>query len=231
MALLQDLPFSLSRPGPEPMDGIGNYCIRVLSSQLPVLDLYLFDSHEQIPSDVQNPDYTPIKQSQIDWFKSTSRQLRNERMSKSDGFHISLAFLHIPLPEFGSEELMIMKGHRREPTEGPSQNTHLYDALAGEGVAAIGCGHDHVNDFCAVLPRIIRDPWSYQEPTIQYGPWLCYGGGSGFGGYCSYGKERYHRRTRVWEFDVRKETLKTWTRVEYAQDRMDELVLVSERHT
>jgi 3',5'-cyclic AMP phosphodiesterase CpdA len=229
MDLLQDLSFSLSRPGPEQVNGTGNYCLQVLSTQLPVLDLYFFDSHEQIPSDVRNPDYAPIKQSQIDWFKSTSQQLRSERASNTDGFHVSLAFLHIPLPEFGSDELLIMTGNRREPTEGPSENTHLYDALAVEGVAAIGCGHDHVNNFSAVLPRIGRHPWNDQESKTQYGPWLCYGGGSGFGGYCSYGKERFHRRTRVWELDVKKKTLKTWARVEYATDRIDELVLVNER--
>jgi hypothetical protein len=67
---------------------------------------------------------------QPEWFKSTSRQVQNERVSKTDGFHVSLAFLHILLPEFGRDELMIMSDHRREPTGGPNQNTHLYDALA-----------------------------------------------------------------------------------------------------
>tara|TARA_R110002003_G_scaffold121_33_gene10922 strand:- start:191 stop:643 length:453 start_codon:yes stop_codon:yes gene_type:complete len=129
-----------------------------------------------------------------------------------------MAFLHIPLPEFGYDSLVIRSGHRREPTEGPSLNTHFYDVLAEEGVAVVGCGHDHVNDFCALLPR------KNNEETD--GPWLCYGRGSGFGGYCSYGKERYHRRTRVYEVNAEKSTLKTWTRVEYAKEKVDELVLV-----
>jgi hypothetical protein len=137
---------------------------------------------------------------------------------------VSLAFLHIPLPEFGDDDLEIRNGRRREPTEGPSNNTHFYDALVEEGVDAIGCGHDHVNNFCALLPR--SDERSRRDSAYQYRPWLCYGGGSGFGGYCSYGKERYHRGTRVWELDANKETIKTWLRVEYAQSRVDELVLV-----
>jgi hypothetical protein len=59
-----------------------------------------------------------------------------------------------------------------------------------------------------------------------HGPWLCYGGGSGFGGYCSYGDKRYHRRTRVFELDTRTGGIKTWKRVEYARERIDELDLV-----
>jgi hypothetical protein len=229
MGLLRDLPFSLCQPGPEQIDGVGNYYLQVFASQLSVLDLFLFDSHEQIPSDVQDPDYGPIRPSQIDWYRNTSRQLREERESKSNGFHAPLAFLHIPIPEFGADELVVKAGSRREPTEGPSRNTHLYDALAAEGVAAIGCGHDHVNNFCAILPRAVRDPGNDQIPMTQHGPWLCYGGGSGFGGYCSYGKERFHRRTRVWELNAGKNIIKTWARVEYARDRVDELVLVDDR--
>jgi hypothetical protein len=223
MSILQDLPFSLCQAGPEQVDGIGNHYLQVLGSEGPVLNLYFLDSHEQIASDVHNPDYDPIKQSQIEWFKTTSQALRKERERQSNGFHASLAFLHIPLPEFGREDLIIKAGTRREPTEGPSENTHFYDVLVEEGVAAIGCGHDHVNDFCAMLPQA--------NASAQKGPWLCYGGGSGFGGYCSYGKERFHRRTRVWELEAKKETIRTWKRVEYAPNRVDELVLVGKDAT
>jgi hypothetical protein len=63
-------------------------------------------------------------------------------------------------------------------------------------------------------------------PGCRHDPWLCYGGGSGFGGYCSYDGKRLHRRTRVWELETSTGSLKTWTRLEYAADRVDELVLV-----
>ena len=174
-----------------------------------------------ISSKINNPDYEPIKQSQIDWFTETSQAQRSAR-EKDDNhhrFHLSLAFQHIPLPEFGDPYLSICDGHRREPSEGPSFNSHFYDALVKEGISALGCGHDHVNDFCALLP----------QKTQQDGDkhlWLCYGGGSGFGGYCSYGGTRFHRRTRVWELHTGTGSLKTWKRVEYAMNRVDELVLV-----
>lgn len=227
MSILQDLPLSLCEPGPEQVDGIGNFYLHVLApppSQLPISTLYFLDSHGQIPSKSRNPDYDPIKQSQIDWFTDTAQAQQSMRKHDNNAhpFHLSLAFLHIPLPEFGDRQLKIHNGHRREPTESPSFNSRLYNALVKGGVSALGCGHDHVNDFCGLLQQLPQD----DNQTPQPGPWLCYGGGSGFGGYCSYGRRRFHRRMRVWELDSNTGSLKTWKRVEYAMNRVDELVLV-----
>ncbi|PVH81964.1 Metallo-dependent phosphatase [Cadophora sp. DSE1049] len=224
MAILEDLPFSLCQSGPEKVDGVGNYYLQILApapSQTRLSTLYLLDSHGQIPSKIHNPDYDPIKQSQIDWFTSTSRSLKKEH--DNDSNHLSLAFLHIPIPEYGDRNLITRGGKRREPTEGPSFNSHFYDTLIQEGISALACGHDHVNDFCALLPRKQKDS-SPDAPEL--GPWLCYGGGSGFGGYCSYGRKRFHRRTRVWEIDTSAGDLKTWKRLEYYEKKVDELVLV-----
>lgn len=74
MSILQDLPYSLCQPGPENVDGIGNYYLTILAgcssdvsdSEAAVATLYLVDSHGQIPSDIKDPDYDPIKQGQID---------------------------------------------------------------------------------------------------------------------------------------------------------------------
>lgn len=228
MSILQDLPFSLCEPGLKHVDGIGNFYLQVLGpspSQLPLSTLYFLDSHGQIPSTMRNPDYDAIKQSQIDWFTNAVQAQKNiKKGSDANRLHLSLVFLHIPLPEFGDRQLRIRNGQRREPTESPSFNSHFYDALVRGGVSAIGCGHDHVNDFCALLPQ----PRTHQDgdESPQLGPWLCYGGGSGYGGYCSYGRKRFHRRMRVWELDTSTGSLKTWKRVEYALDRVDELVLV-----
>jgi hypothetical protein len=228
MSILKNLPFSLCESGPEQVNGIGNFYLQILApapSQLQLSTLYFLDSHSQIPSKIHNPDYGPITQSQIDWFTNTSQAQRRarEKDDSDNRFYLSLAFLHIPVPEFGNRYLRIYNGHRREPTEGPSFNSHFYNALVEQGISALGCGHDHVNDFCALLPHKTRQDG---EKTPQPGPWLCYGGGSGFGGYCSYDKKRIHRRTRVWELDTSTGSLKTWKRVEYARNRVDELILV-----
>jgi hypothetical protein len=234
MAIYRELPFSLSEPGPEDIYGIGNYYLQVFgrtSSTVGLATLYLLDSHGQINSDGRHPDYEAIQPSQIHWFAKTSQSLREEREIRSSQnkddhgqSHISLVFFHIPIPEFAEEDRIIKSGgQRREPTEGPSINTHFYHALVEESVAAVGCGHDHVNDFCARL----KD--GHGKP--QHRPWLCYNGGSGYGGYCSYGENRYHRRTRVWELNTRRGSLQTWKRMEYHEHRTDELVLVADHHS
>lgn len=228
MSILKKLPLSLCESGPEQIDGTGNYYLRILApapSQLPLSTLYFLDSHGQVPSEISNPDYEPIKQSQIDWFASAAQAQRcaQEKNYDDTRFHLSLAFFHIPLPEFGDDDLDIRSGSRREPTESPSSNSHFYDALVQARVSAVGCGHDHVNDFCALLPQRMQENGHKPLPP---GPWLCYGGASGFGGYCSYDGERFHRRMRVWELDTTIGSLKTWMRVEYLMDRIDELQLV-----
>jgi hypothetical protein len=224
MSILQSLPFCLCESGPEQVDGVGNFHVQVLDpihSQRSILDLYFLDSHAEmqswIPSWIRKPAYDYIKQSQIDWFLNTSRSQRSAREKDSNDklLHMSLVFQHIPLPEFEDPRLSIRSGHRREPTEGPKLNSNFYDALVEEGVSAIGCGHDHVNDFCAHIPT-----------TSRAGPWLCYGGTCGFGGYSSYGKQRYQRRARVWELDTITGSLRTWMRLQFGLDRVNELVLV-----
>ncbi|KAK1817241.1 hypothetical protein LTR12_008331 [Friedmanniomyces endolithicus] len=228
MQILETLPFNLAHAGPADIDGVSNYYIQVFGtapSPVPMATLFFIDSHGQVPSEVHNPDYKAIQSTQIAWFTETSQTLRKAREMHHNPKHVSLAFQHIPLPEFADASLITVGGHRREPTEGPSVNTHFYDALVEEGVVALGCGHDHVNDFCGLLPRKQEDTLN-GEKTSQPGPWLCYGGGSGFGGYMSYGPDRYHRRSRVWELDAKTGGVTTWKRVEYATERVDELVLV-----
>ncbi|OBT79998.1 hypothetical protein VF21_01107 [Pseudogymnoascus sp. 05NY08] len=139
MSILQNLPFSFCRPGPPNVDGVGNYYLQVLApgqSPLPLSTLYFLDSHGQI-SETAGYDY--IKQSQIEWFTETSQAARmaREQDDNNGRFHLSLAFLHIPLPEFGDSNLIIGNGHRGEPTEGPksiAEETHkpLYPITSGE---------------------------------------------------------------------------------------------------
>lgn len=227
MLILENLPLSLCKAGPEQVDGVGNFYVQVMApapSNRPALTLYFLDSHEERYSWIHKPDYEPIHQSQIDWFVNTSQALRSERgkNQEEDGFLGSLVFQHIPVPEFKDDKrLVIHSGHRREPTEGPRTNSHFYDALVEEGVLLLACGHDHVNDFCALLQQESK-PGSSKN---HHGPWLCYGGVSGFGGYCSYGNTRYHRKARVFELDVENKSLKTWIRGEYKAHRLGELVL------
>jgi hypothetical protein len=158
MTPLQDLPYSLCQPGPEEVDGIGNYYLQVFGSapsDVPLSTLIFLDSHGQLSRTAPYLGYDWIKQSQIDWFTNTSQALRKQREDDENHsrFHTSLAFQHIPFPEYGDSNLVIRGGHRGEPTEGPKLNSDFYDALVKQAIMAVGCGHDHVNDFCALRPQ------------------------------------------------------------------------------
>lgn len=56
--------------------------------------------------------------------------------------------------------------------------------------------------------------------------WMCYGGGTGFGGYAGYGG--FYRKIRMFDFDMNEARITTWKRVEYGETdaRLDEQVIV-----
>ncbi|KAK5123324.1 hypothetical protein LTR85_002755 [Meristemomyces frigidus] len=250
MSLIQTLPFSLSHPGPEQVDGVGNHYVEVLAhapSQHSALTLYLLDTHGLTPDEKNYKGYDWVKQSQIDWFRSTSQGLKKAH-SKYSHIHLDMAFIHIPLPEYAERGLIMAGGEWKEGVTAPGYNSHFYDALAEEGVVAVGCGHDHVNDYCALRPHppspnLARSPaGSLSSATLSQesavpsqhgrkkglGPWMCYAGASGFGGYGGYGG--YHRRVRVWEVDTNAGRVVTWKRLECCgeetEKKIDEIVIV-----
>ena len=229
MSLLQTLPLSLSQPGPEEVEGVGNYYVEVLApaSEHSAITIYLLDSHSLTPDEKNYRGYDWLKPSQISWFRSTAQSLKKAH-AKYSHIHLDMAFIHIPLPEFKDTSNIMTGGQWKEVVTAPGYNSHFYDALAEEGVVSLGVGHDHVNDYCA-----IRSP-SHPDAVDGklHGPWMCYAGGSGFGGYGGYGG--FHRRVRVWEVDTNAGRLRTWKRVECCGDdtakNMDEIVVVEGGH-
>lgn len=228
MMLLETLPLSLSQSGPSHLDGVGNYYLEILApspSQHSAITIYMLDTHGGSPDEKRYKGYDWLKQNQIDWFKATAEGLKKEH-AKYSHIHMDMAFIHIPLPEFGDQDNARAGGEWIEGVTAPSYNSHFYDALAEQGVVSVGCGHDHVNDYCALRPST-----QGEKHTGHHGPWMCYAGGSGFGGYggcCGYGI--YHRRVRVWEVDTNAGRISTWKRVECCgadtEKRIDELVIV-----
>ncbi|KAM3419029.1 hypothetical protein BST61_g4984 [Cercospora zeina] len=235
MALMQTLPHSLSEPGPSKAEGVGNYVVEVLApgSQHSALTLYMLDTHSLTPDEKRYKGYDWIKPGQIEWFRETARGLKKAH-SKYSHIHMDMAFIHIPLPEYADRSNVMAGGAWKEGVTAPGYNSKFYDALAEEGIVAVGCGHDHVNDYCALRPhkhQVARDVDEGQQSTShreRLGPWLCYAGASGFGGYAGYGG--FHRRVRVWDIDTNAGRMSTWKRVECCGEdtkkRIDEIVLV-----
>ncbi|KAG8526867.1 uncharacterized protein KY384_008296 [Bacidia gigantensis] len=203
-------------------DDEGNYVVEVLArgqSTHSALTLYLLDTHGYSPDERQFRGYDWLKKNQIEWFKSTARELKHS--SSHTGYrlqHMEMAFIHIPLPEYRVTSDMVVPatGKQLENPTAPAFNSGFRDALVEEGVLAVSCGHDHVNDYCSLSKG--------RDGKAEL--WMCYGGGVGFGGYGGYGG--YHRRVRIFEFDMNEARIMTWKRVEYGDigKRVDEAIIV-----
>ncbi|KAL2268508.1 hypothetical protein VTJ83DRAFT_3354 [Remersonia thermophila] len=218
MQIIESLPYSLSTAGPPDIDGVGNYYIEILargSSGHSAITVYLLDSHAYSPDERRYKGYDWIKQSQIDWFRNTAQSLKKPHKEYTH-HHMDIAFIHIPLPEYTLPNLTLV-GAWREPSTAPAFNSGFYNALVDEGVLMVSCGHDHVNEYCG-LSR--KDDGS---PAL----WMCHAGAAGFAGYAGYGG--FHRKIRIFDFDMNEGRITTWKRVEWGDDvnkKIDELIIV-----
>lgn len=222
MQLTHSLPYSLSESGPTNLDGIGNYYVEVHArgqSSHSALTIYLLDTHGYSPDERQFGGYDWLKKNQIEWFKTTSQELKTSPShSHYTHHHMDMAFIHIPLPEYRNVDEMVIPATGKQPEHptAPGFNSGFRDALVEEGILAVSCGHDHVNDYCSLSKS------SDGKPEL----WMCYAGGSGFGGYGGYGG--YVRRVRLFEFDMNGARITTWKRVEAGSvdKRIDEAIIV-----
>ena len=227
MELVEGLPYSLSERGSPAIDGVGNYYIEVLARgglHHSALTLYMLDTHAYSPDESKFKGYDWIKPSQITWFHDTASTLKASTEHKDYAHHhLDMAFIHIPLPEYGIPEKMIKgSGEWREPPTAPGFNSGFKNALIEQGVFAVSCGHDHVNDYCNVDSHSESENSATTSDASKAGRgklWMCYAGGSGYGGYAGYGG--FKRRVRVWEFDMTEGHVETWKRVDGEKERHD----------
>ncbi|WP_063847488.1 metallophosphoesterase family protein [Bacillus sp. FJAT-28004] len=192
MELQQTCKFCLSEAGPEHIDGIGNYVIQVYGLQgNPAAALYFLDSGSYAPAPLEGYDW--IRRSQIDWYVQNSQKLTTENGAPLP----SLAFFHIPLPEYievWNEQ--ICHGVKYEDIVPPKINSGFGTAMLEQGdVIGTFVGHDHINDF--------------------YGDWhgirLCYGRSTG---YNTYGKSGFSRGARIIRLREGVRDFETWLRLE-----------------
>ena len=165
-------PHCLVKNGPEELFGYGNHYINILNGENSIQQtLFFFDSGRDIldkyreshgvPADLQGYDF--IKKDQIEWYKS-----RIDMLKEKSGDFRSMVFMHIPLPEYaeaitGSDEdgwsftdkCKILYGSAYENVGCSPFNSGLFDAiLEKESTQAVFCGHDHVNDYCALYKDV-----------------------------------------------------------------------------
>lgn len=200
MILASSLPYSMTSLGDLAIEGFGNYRLRVTGNSKKEDDamLHFLDSHSYSLDPKNDPGYDYFKESQINWMKESSR----EPSTPAD--RLSMAFFHIPLPEYRKIE-QPMVGEIREGVTAPKKNTGMRAAFGIAGVQVATCGHDHANDYCLLDSE-------NSETSDENKVWLCFGGGSGEGGYGGYGG--FIRRFRVFELDGKSKLIYSWKRLE-----------------
>src|SRR5690606_38954537 len=127
-------------------DGVGNCYFPVLGSSGTVAKWYLYalDSHAY-PEDKRFGAYDWVKPNQVQWY----RQQRDELIRRTGSALPSLAFFHIPTPEYATVTADTNTvGSKLEDVSAPTLNTGLIAAfLEKNDVLGTFVGHDHNNDF------------------------------------------------------------------------------------
>lgn len=146
MKFLKDKPYHLTYDAEQGLSGSGNCSLPVLSSDGASQKwiLYFLDSHN-LTTDRSFGYYDWIKLDQIDWYRKTS----DEYTAKNHKKLPSLAFFHIPVPEYESARWVTSEfGERHEGACSPSINSGLFYAFIDKrDVIGTFVGHDHNNDY------------------------------------------------------------------------------------
>jgi len=154
MGFLETLPLSLCKRGPEELGGGGNYIalIKDANSNQPRAALYFMDSGTYADKKLAE-GYAWFSFDKIQWFRKQS-----EAMDKANGGAPlpSLAFFHIPFPEFDKAFATCKTvGTKKENVCSPQVSSGMFVAML-ESKSILGCfvGHDHDNDCMSSLNGI-----------------------------------------------------------------------------
>jgi 3',5'-cyclic AMP phosphodiesterase CpdA len=178
----------------EGLSGVGNCILPVKGKNgQTAAVLFCFDSNAYSAiADVEGYDY--IKFDQINWYRENSAALTRA----NGGTPLpSLAFFHIPLPEYGfaaADEEAVLIGTRKETSCPPELNSGLFAAIKEMGdVMGTFVGHDHDNDYAVMYKGIL----------LAYGRFT--------GGNTVY--NHLGNGARVIELTEGERTIKTWIRL------------------
>ncbi|WP_409342431.1 metallophosphoesterase family protein [Paenibacillus sp. MBLB4367] len=185
--------YGVGEAGPDEVHGVGNYVVELASrsDERVKAALYFLDSGAYAP---EIGGYDWVKSSQIAWYNKQSAAYK----ALNGGNPLpSLAFFHIPLPEYAEVwEKETCYGSKYENVCSSKVNSGLFAAMLENGdVTGTFVGHDHVNDFWGEL----------------HGIRLCYGRA---GGYSTYGREGFPRGARVIKLTAGERGFESWLRLE-----------------
>lgn len=216
---------NVNKPGPANVSGTGNTNLVINNSKgnKSAFNIWLFDSGRYAPEEIAGqdfegyPSYNWLRFDQVQWYYETSKKLEQTTGHKVP----SLAFMHIPLPEFEymwyaspskktpenhakAVEKHNIKGEKNECVCTSPFNSGMFAAMLERGdVEGIFAGHDHINTY-------IGD---------YYGIKLGYAGSVGFGAYGLGGEEDDRLRgARMFYLDENAEDVVVDTEMVFAKD-------------
>ena len=164
--IIKTIPYSVTSTV-DGLSGVSNYILSIRSSKSDndAALLYCFDSH----SYSQFGGYDFVKFDQIEWYRARSSEYR-----KGNGGTplFSLAFLHIPLPEYStaaSDESAVLIGTRKEKSCPPDYNSGLFTSFKEMGdVKGVFVGHDHDNDYAVLWKGVLLAYGRYTGGNTVY---------------------------------------------------------------
>lgn len=172
--IIRTIPYNLTCSTPD-IHGITNFTLPIFSSTAsnnprftPIYILYCFDSNAY--SVIENiSGYDHIKYNQIDWYRRNSFNYRKQNNNTPIP---SLAFFHIPLPEFSdatSDTNTILTGTRKEKVCSPQINSGLFATIKELGdIKGVFVGHDHDNDYAVYWKNILLAYGRYSGGNTVY---------------------------------------------------------------
>ncbi len=167
--VIRSIPYSLTETT-EGISGVTNYIVPVKSADgtKNEFTLYFIDSNAYSTiSDVKGYDF--VRFDQIAWYREQSAGITKQ----NGGVPVpALAFLHIPVPEFGqaaSEENARFVGTRKEGCGCSRLNSGLFTSMKEMGdVLSIFAGHEHDNDYAVAWHGILLAYGRYSGGNTVY---------------------------------------------------------------
>lgn len=147
-----------------------DYSLSILSSngKRTAAVLYCIDTHNK-PAIGGIGGYQWISHNQITWYRQRSMVYKQ----KNGGRPVpSLAFLHIPLPEFNyatDNTQCPMFGSRLEKAYSPSINSGMFASIKEMGdIMGVFCGHDHDNDYAVSYFNVLLAHGRFSGGNTEY---------------------------------------------------------------
>ena len=134
--------YCLFKSGPAGMNGMGNYIVNITRGGTPVYSLFLFDDGQYRITDGEITA-GGICENQIAWYEWAVKGI-----AETAGATVpSMAFMHVPVPEYATIESGFTMGDRREGTSTAVVNDGFFEVFKANGGTHMFAGHDHNNNF------------------------------------------------------------------------------------